>query len=86
MQSESDSLGDEVGQPEWDEAPVTLNVVQSILEAHPDYTLTSHHGPDGHQYMMIQFFDEEPNHEANSEFVSFVSELDSTGTRSERGP
>jgi hypothetical protein len=26
--------------------------------------------------MMIQFFDEEPNHQANSDFVSFVSELE----------
>lgn len=64
-------------EPEWDESPVTLSVIESILEAHPDYTLTSHHGPDGNRYMMIQFFDEEPNHQANSDFVSFVSELDS---------
>jgi hypothetical protein len=61
--------------PDWDETPVTLNVVQDILDAHPEYTLTSHRGPDGRRYMMIQFFDEEPNHQANSDFVSFVSEL-----------
>jgi len=64
--------------PDWYQTPVTLNVVQDILDAHPEYTLTSHRGPDGRRYMMIQFFDEEPNHQANSDFVSFVSELEKT--------
>lgn len=62
--------------PEWDEAPVTLSLIESIIEGHPDYTLTSHHGPDGRRYVMLQFFEDEPNQEANSEFVSFVSGLD----------
>lgn len=29
---------------------------------------------------MIQFFEDEPNHQANSDFVSFVSELDDCNT------
>lgn len=67
-------------EPEWNETPVTLNVIEDILEAHPDYTLTSHHGPEERRYVMLQFFDEEPNHQANADFVSFVSELDTCST------
>jgi len=63
-------------QPHWDEDRVTLSFVRNIIEAHPDYTVTSHIAEDGHRYTMIQFFDEEPNHQANTDFVSFVSELD----------
>lgn len=59
-----------------DEKTVMLDFIQSLIDAHPDYTLTSHIGPDGHQYTMIQFFDDEPNHQASSDFVSMVSELD----------
>lgn len=57
---------------------VTEGLIERIEEAHPDYTLTSHIGPDGHQYVMLQFFDEEPNHQASSDFVSMVSNLECT--------
>lgn len=78
---------DDTYQPHWEEDRVTLSIVRSIIEAHPDYTITSHIGPDGHRYTMIQFFDEKPNHQANSEFVSFVSGLEgrSTDTETEQG-
>lgn len=67
-------------EPEWDETPVTISLVRQILEAHPDYTLVSQIGPDGNRYAMLQLFDEEPNEQANAEFVSFVSELESDST------
>lgn len=64
-------------QPDWDETPVTLNIVQTIIDAHPDFTVTSQYGPDGRQYMMLQFFEEEPNYQASSDFLEMVRELES---------
>lgn len=55
---------------------VTENLIETIKEAHPNYTLTSHYGPDGHRYLMIEVFDDEPNYQAPGDFVSMVSGLD----------
>jgi hypothetical protein len=67
---------DDVEKPNWDEDRVTLSFVRNIIDAHPDYTVTSHIAEDGHRYTMIQFFEEEPNHQANTDFVEFVSEIE----------
>lgn len=71
-----DQTAGEPNRPKWDETPMTLNLIQSITEAHPEYTLTSQIGADGNRYVMLQFFDGEPNQQAASEFVSMVSDLD----------
>lgn len=63
-----------------DNAPVTMNLIKEIVAAHPDYTLTSHIGPDDRKYIMLQLFDNEPNPTAPSEFVRMVSELQDENT------
>ena len=65
-----------------EETPVTMNLIEEIVAAHPDYTFTSQFGPDNRKYIMLQLFDEEPNQEAPSKFVSMVSELNTDGGES----
>lgn len=51
----------EVDQPHWDEDRFTLSFINSIINAHPDFTVTSHIGEDGHRYTIstpkFGFFD-----------------------------
>ena len=63
-------------EPEWDESPVTLNIIQMLTEAHPDYRYTSHISPKGNRYVMLEFPESgEFEGEAAGDFVSLVSEL-----------
>jgi hypothetical protein len=61
--------------PDWDEAPVTLNVIHKLVEDHPNYRLTSH-SCNGNEVMMIQFADSDGEYTSGlaGDFVSMVSE------------
>lgn len=62
--------------PSWDEAPTTLDVIQELIRAHPDYRITKHRSNAGNLFVMLEYpqsgdFEEE----AAGEFVKMVSEL-----------
>ena len=57
---------------------VTKRLVKSIIDSYPEFTLTSHIGPDDNEYIMVQLANgNDLNQAAPGEFVSMVEGLDS---------
>jgi len=73
--------------PDERESPVTLSLIQELIDEHPDYRVTKHMTQGGHKFTLIEY----PDHNngflegAPGEFVSWVSELEcSLHTESEQ--
>jgi hypothetical protein len=63
-------------QPEWDDAPVAVNVIKQIVDAYPDWRIVQH-STGGNQAMMIHFADDDGEFAEglDGDFVSMVAEF-----------
>ena len=73
-------------QPDWDDAPVTVSLINNLTEAHPEYRTVSHIAQNGNRVMMIEMFEDGERIDGLAgDFVSLVSnatENEETGDRS----
>lgn len=73
--------GDEMQQqegadPSWDETPVTISLIERIIDAHPDYRMVEHVGGDGNVYLMLQLpRSGELTTGVTSKFLAMISDL-----------
>lgn len=68
---------DDAAEPASDETPVTLNMMEWLIDAHPDYRVTSHRSDAGVEYRLFQRPIDSDGYEdgASGAFVQWVSRL-----------
>jgi len=67
-----------MSQPEWDETPVTINMIEALIDAHPDHRVTGHMTDSGKSMRLIEFPDSDGEFREGTpgDFVEWVSELE----------
>lgn len=68
---------DDIKEPNYDDAPVTMSMIRMLIDAHPDYRGISHYASNDNKFVMIEI-PREPDaftDGAPGKFVEFVSAI-----------